>query len=55
MNMFEKIIELSEADDQDKLEQLNAQSVDAQLKAIDEQIILLNKKKQELLNQKKGL
>lgn len=55
MNMFDKIIELNEADEQEKIDQLNTQSVDLQLKAIDEQIDLLNKKKQELLTQKKGL
>lgn len=53
--MFDKIIELNEADEQEKIDQLNTQSVDLQLKAIDEQIALLNKKKQELLTQKKGL
>jgi hypothetical protein len=55
MRYYEKIIELMEADDQQAIDNLNAQSVDLQIKAIDQQIDLLNKKKQELINQKKGV
>ncbi len=55
MKYYDKLIELIEADDQQAIDNLNAQSVDLQIKAIDQQIALLNKKKQELMNQKKGI
>jgi hypothetical protein len=54
MKFLDKLTELQEADEAQQIEDLNNQSVDLQIKAIDTQIALLNKKKQELLNQKKG-
>ena len=55
MKFLDKLTELQEADDAQQIEDLNNQSVDLQIKSIDTQIALLTKKKQELMNQKKGL
>lgn len=52
---YDKIVDLNEADDQKAIDDLNAQSIELQIKSIDQQIALLNKKKQELINQKRGV
>ena len=54
MKYIDILEELQEADEAKEIDDLNKQSVDLQIKAIDTQIALLNKKKQDLINQKKG-
>jgi len=53
-NIYDKLVELQEEADQEqaKIDAMNKQSIDLQIKTIDEQIKLLQQKKQKLIDSK---